>query len=252
MVNEVIRSERVHLRRVAGDGDEFVRHVHCRMQDHFVDIETCSDCPRMFALNHTARGVSMMCRLPADRVAPHQAPVRPGARGKATQYPTAGDVMPDEVVCVTADTRVDALMNLLLKRSFSGAPVIDGRGKAIGIVSKTDLVQLLEDRVVNDGGVPITVRTPAGLEYELGPGFHVDELSAISVGDIMSPLVFSIHVDTPVTQAAAMMAYDGVHRVPVLDDDGSVIGLLSAIDVMRWLGREAGYAISNSTDRQLE
>ena len=47
--------------------------------------------------------------------------------------------------------------------------------------------------------------------------------------------VFSIREDARVSDAAAEMAKRGVHRVPVIARDGAVVGMVSALDVMRWM-----------------
>ena len=39
------------------------------------------------------------------------------------------------------------------------------------------------------------------------------------------------------------MAYEGVHRLPVVSDDGRVVGLVSSIDVLAWMGRHSGYVL---------
>jgi CBS domain-containing protein len=45
------------------------------------------------------------------------------------------------------------------------------------------------------------------------------------------------------------MAFEGVHRLPVVSDGGEVVGILSALDVLRWFGRRAGYLIPPSRPR---
>ena len=51
----------------------------------------------------------------------------------------------------------------------------------------------------------------------------------------MTPSVFSIREDARVADASAEMARRGVHRVPVIARDGAVVGMVSALDVMRWM-----------------
>ena len=41
--------------------------------------------------------------------------------------------------------------------------------------------------------------------------------------------------------AAALMAFEGVHRIPVVDDAGRVSGVITTLDVLRWLAQEEGY-----------
>ena len=61
----------------------------------------------------------------------------------------------------------------------------------------------------------------------------------------MSPVVLSVHESCNIGQAAALMAFEGVHRLPVVGDLGEVVGILSSLDVLRWFGRRSGYLIPN-------
>jgi CBS domain-containing protein len=65
-----------------------------------------------------------------------------------------------------------------------------------------------------------------------------------TVGDIMTPVTFTLTEDASVSRAAALMAFERVHRVPVVDAGGKVVGIVSALDVLGWLGREDGYVVS--------
>lgn len=124
-----------------------------------------------------------------------------------------GDVMERDVVCVSPDLEVGALRELLLERGISGAPVVDREGRPIGVVSKTDVLQACESR------------------------------SAERVTDIMMPVSFKLTEAAPLGQAAALMAFEGVHRIVVVNTAGMVVGILTTIDVMRWLARESGYVV---------
>ena len=77
----------------------------------------------------------------------------------------------------------------------------------------------------------------------MGPGFHVYEPAKLTAGDVMSPLVLTLHESSNIGQASSLMAYEGVHRLPVVSDEGRVVGILSSLDVLRWFGRRSGYLI---------
>ena len=46
--------------------------------------------------------------------------------------------------------------------------------------------------------------------------------------------------------AAALMAYENIHRVPVVAADGAVIGIVSAMDIVRWVAEQDGYVVGRS------
>jgi CBS domain-containing protein len=147
--------------------------------------------------------------------------------------PLAG-VMTLEVVCVKADMSIEALTSLLVERNISGVPVVDDAGKPVGMISKTDLVRHQHE----EGGCGEAPSTPLG--EELQTGFH--ELpSGATVGDYMLPIAFTLGESAPLAHAAALMAWEGVHRIPVCSPEGDVVGIVTTLDVVRWVADMAGY-----------
>jgi CBS domain-containing protein len=123
------------------------------------------------------------------------------------------------VHCVTEDVTLTKLASCLIHGGMSGVPVVDERGKPVGIVSKTDL-----------------------LRHGVTPGARVK--------NIMTPLSFTVHEDQSVSKAAALMAYEGIHRLPVVDDEGTVVGLLSSLDILHWLACKTGNTIPAPRSRR--
>lgn len=124
-------------------------------------------------------------------------------------------IMARKVVCVRGDLDACEARSRILARGVSGLPVVDNWGRAIGVVSKSDLV-----------------------EHEV-----TSRRCGRRVVDIMMPLVFSLREDTSIGKAAALMAYEGIHRIVVVDRGGYVIGLVSSLDIARWLGSRAGHPV---------
>jgi regulator of cell morphogenesis and NO signaling len=151
--------------------------------------------------------------------------------------------MTGNVVCVREDMSIEALAALLIERGISGVPVVDAAGFPVGVVSKTDLVR--EHYADGEAAIPepLQVKEHRGIEFMLGASFGAAPAGRGTVGDIMTPLAFTLYEHSPISQAAALMAFEGVHRVPVVSNDGRVIGVLSALDVMRWLAQHDGYLV---------
>ena len=147
---------------------------------------------------------SMRARIPAARV-------------------TVSSLMGARVVCVEPGVTADALATILLDEQISGAPVVEASGVAIGVVSKTDLVESQD-----------AARGAVLLELEDDHGKPV-EVSGPTVRELMTRYPISVREHTSVLRAATIMVEQRVHRVPVLASDGRVLGLLTALDVVRWL-----------------
>jgi CBS domain-containing protein len=128
-------------------------------------------------------------------------------------------IMSLNVQCVTEDVSLPALATCLLDGGYSGAPVIDDQGKPVGIVSKTDLLR---------HGVTSKAR----------------------VKDIMTPMSFTLDENHSISKASALMAYEGVHRLPVVDATGKVVGLLSSLDILHWLACKTGNSVPAPRSRR--
>jgi CBS domain-containing protein len=140
-----------------------------------------------------------------------------------TRVPTIADcvaatsIMSTEVVCAREDLELEVLVELMLGRRIGCLPVVDAGGQAIGMVTKQDLLELLAARR-SDAACPRTA------------------------GEVMMPLAFTLDDHATVAHAAAMMASEGVHHVPIVETTGLVIGVVSSIDVVRWLAVNDGFA----------
>lgn len=139
-------------------------------------------------------------------------------RERADSIPVAR-IMSLNVHCVTEDVSLSVVLYHLLRRGISGVPVVDHDGKPVGVLSKTDLLR---------------------------HGTHGEGL----VSDIMTPISFTLDEDQPISKASALMAYEGIHRLPIIDASGRVVGLLSALDVLHWLACKTGHAVPAPRSRR--
>lgn len=149
--------------------------------------------------------------------------------------------MTQDVLCVRENVSIEALSALFLTRGISGAPVVDERGRAIGVVSKTDLVR---EQYENGQALPESAAgEPSGDGACLSDGLQAMEVSRGTVADIMTPVALTLYAHSQLSRAAALMACERMHRVPVVSEEGKVVGILTAMDVMRWLAQHDGYVV---------
>ena len=164
-----------------------------------------------------------------------------GPAGPAESTPIL-EIMTRQVVQVAPDSSVDELTTILLERGISGAPVVDDKGRPLGIVSKTDLLRDHYSRG-DSVEVPKMELHRGGVEAPLDRGLHVQPEPGPTVRDVMTPLAFALPENASVARASALMAVEAVHRIVVVDEAGKVSGILSSLDVLRWLARTEGYVI---------
>jgi CBS domain-containing protein len=164
------------------------------------------------------------------------------SEGSRSDETTLDAIMTREVLCVPPEMDVDTLVALFLQRGISGAPVIGKDGRVLGVVSKTDVLrERYESEDVERVERPSVRR--GGYEVDLGPGYHLLHTTDTRVADIMMPVTFVLPENARVSRAAALMALEGVHRIPVVSQDGHVTGIVSALDVLRWLALSSGYLV---------
>lgn len=188
---------------------------------------------------------------------PSSASARRRWAARTRHAPTlVSEIMTNDVLCVREDVGVETIRLLFVEKGISGAPVVDDQGKPVGVISKTDLVRDLPailrnapvtDEVESEPKNDVEWRIGDGASRPLAPGFHTERLPATTVWEIMMPLAFTLSMDATVAQAAALMAHEGIHRIVIVGTDGTVAGILTSLDVARWVGE---LEVSTKEDRE--
>jgi CBS domain-containing protein len=150
---------------------------------------------------------------------------------------TAGDLMTPNPVSIRDVATIPEAVALLTDHGFSAAPVIDQAGRPIGVLSRTDL--LIHDREKGDY-VPShgDYYDRDDLAHQLGAtskGFEIVDVDRAMVRDLMTPVVFSLPLGTPVNEVIRQLLKLKVHRLFVIDKAGALVGVISALDVLRHL-----------------
>ncbi len=139
----------------------------------------------------------------------------------------AADVMTRDVITVSPETTVPALVKLLLSHNISGVPVVDATGALVGIVTEGDLIRRAELGTERKRGGWLSFFTATGVMAEEYVRSH-----GTLVRDVMSPGVLAVEPATPLAEIADMMESRHVRRVPVLQD-GKVVGIVSRANLLR-------------------
>jgi CBS domain-containing protein len=150
--------------------------------------------------------------------------------------------MTRDVPCVAEDMSVDSLAGFLLERELIGVPVVDGEGQLAGFVSLFDLEREHFQRGDTGESAPLRAKS-RGYAYELPDGYHADPIAHATVSEVMTPEVPAVVDSTPIATAAAMMATEHLEALPVVSPVGYVVGVLFAVDVVRWFAQQNGYVV---------
>jgi len=124
----------------------------------------------------------------------------------------------------TTDSVDDAIASLL-RLGISGAPVVDGSGKLVGVISTSDFLHK------ELGGALLPMEGSS--ETVMGYLEAAQKIIGQRVGDMMTKNPVTINPGASMKEAAKIMAECKLHRVIVMDDNGELVGILSRSDVMR-------------------
>ena len=144
---------------------------------------------------------------------------------------TAKDIMSTECITLTPDTDIATAAKTLLENKINGAPVLEG-GTVVGVLCQTDLI-VQQKRVtlpsfftLLDGVFPIS--SHEDLEQEM------KKISALKVGDAMTPAPTFISPETSIEDIATMMANEKLYTLPVLENN-KLVGVVGKEDVLKTL-----------------
>jgi CBS domain-containing protein len=142
------------------------------------------------------------------------------------------DVMTNLVVMLYPKDTIHEAAQRLAKNGISGAPVVED-GKVVGIVSESDLIHAVMPPVpVNHGASVLDLLTVVG-----HPHMRRHDHGK-TVADVMSTMVIEASPDMSVWQAASLMERKGVKRLPVVDSDDYLVGIISRADLVKAMARD--------------
>jgi len=140
------------------------------------------------------------------------------------------DAMTSEPKSVLPSSSLREAAILLLSSIFTGLPVVDEKGRPVGVITQGDLI--------NRGGLPLRL----GLLAESDAVRLESVLAGLAfrtAGDVMTKPVITIEEDRQLSEAVNVMLEKGVKRLPVVDKEGRLCGMISRLDIFRTVMREA-------------
>lgn len=182
---------------IAGRGRSItLSSVRCPLRSRSAAVEECADCGEGEGIAQDTLGRGRLsCRAP------------PRERLVGGEGACVAEVMRASAVALRPGVGRVIAADALRRRGAPAAPVVDGEGRPIGVVSESDLLRAR---------------------------------SGSKVADAMVKIALTVPERASVARAAALMAAHRVERVAVVADDGVVVGVLSAVDVLAWLAGQGG------------
>jgi predicted transcriptional regulator len=150
-----------------------------------------------------------------------------------TKTRSVKDLMNPDIMTVADDMTTDAVARYLTEQEISGAPVVDSQGHLIGVVSMTDIGRNMAE--------------PADLESSRSSSFYRDvagdltledlgqryvEERAVSVRDVMTPVIHQVPVTASAAEAARLMIDQHIHRL-VVTQGKEPVGIITSLDLLK-------------------
>ncbi|TQK50019.1 BON domain-containing protein [Streptomyces sp. SLBN-118] len=140
-----------------------------------------------------------------------------------------GALMVDDVVKVTYDTPFKEVAQLLGEHRISGLPVVDEDEKVIGVISETDLMaRQAEEPALDEHGRPHWLS-----RLHISKAHDADKAHARTAGALMSAPAITVRAESTIAEAARTMAQRRIKRLPVVDEEDRLVGIVTRRDLLQ-------------------
>lgn len=204
-----------------------------------------------FRLTYAGAGLnslpSSLFRSPAVALAFSGHRVASSAPFRSGSY-TVGDFMMKKgnLQVLKPSTSVDEALEVLVEKNLSGFPVVDDDWKLVGVVSDYDLLAL--DSISGVGGGETNIFPDVNSSWKSFKLIHklLSKKNAEVVGDLMTPAPLVVRENMNLENAARLLLETKFHRLPVVDFEGKLVGIITREDIVR-----AGLLIKRTHSKEL-
>ena len=138
----------------------------------------------------------------------------------------AKDIMHGDVMTIKKTLTVYEAVKIFIKKNISGAPVVDDRGKMVGILSEKDIFRAMYPKY-DDFYDDTNLRT----NFDTIKGRFAD-ITKLKVRDVMTRDIIAVSPDTSLIKIGAIMLARKIHRV-LVREKGKPLGIITRRDVYR-------------------
>ena len=129
------------------------------------------------------------------------------------------EIMSRDITCARRELDAERVAELMVLNHVGCVPVVEEPGRPIGMITKLDLVgHLVTHHGARAGG-----------------------LATQTAGTLMMPMSIALKEQATIAHAAALMASEDIHHLCVVDVEGRLVGVVSTMDIVRWLARNDGF-----------
>jgi CBS domain-containing protein len=136
------------------------------------------------------------------------------------------EIMIRDVRTLLSDTPAQEAVQDIFKQEISGLPVVDKDGKVVGMFTEKDILRAILPGYVSQVGSFVYENSPKTIKC------RVAKLLEYKVSDLMRRDVIKVLEETSVCEVARIMLTQNVRRVPVVDKNDKLVGIVSRTDVV--------------------
>lgn len=140
------------------------------------------------------------------------------------------DFMIERVIKISEDTTLGEAAELLVRHNVSGLPVVDSSDKLMGVVSEKDIFRTLYPNfqdIITDAKLWLLSKE------KIHDGFLAKK--DIPVERIMTEKVITVEPGDSILKTGSLMLMNNIHRFPVVDKQGRLVGIVTRRDIFRRL-----------------
>lgn len=149
------------------------------------------------------------------------------ARQRIAEKVPVSKVMTREVVTVAPDAKLQEVARLLGENHVSGLPVVDAARRVVGVISEADVLSMT--------GVTRGHTFRDVVRHVLGETASVPRKGS-TVSDFMTSPAITVRPDADVREAARIIDEKRIKRLPVVDEEGTLVGIISRADLVKAVG----------------
>jgi CBS domain-containing protein len=148
------------------------------------------------------------------------------------------DVMSKNVITISPEESVGNAIDKMAKNNISGLIVVEDE-KVVGVISESDVLKIFKSefpelKLSSNISLSIFSLIKSGIKIIR----EIKKIGKLKVKDLMSKKVFFVKPEDTILEAAGIMSKKDVRRLPVIDESGKLVGIISRTDILRALIKE--------------
>lgn len=147
------------------------------------------------------------------------------------------EIMTKDVVSVKPDHNAKEALTLLFKMQISGLPVIDAQGRLVGMFTEKDILTAILPSYIEKVGRFVYEENPKSIKKKF------EGLVNLTVSQLMRKDVVTVDENASLCEVARLILTQKVRRIPVLNKEKRVVGIIVREDIVKAYTKEVGWEI---------